>query len=304
MIIVLGLFQTMVDAQVLRPKTICKLPKEIRESSGLVVLNDSIFITHNDGGNLPQLFQLKSDGIFTLQIFSSLKNHDWEEACMMNNELLIGDFGNNCNCRNNLSVLRFKMLMDSSGKILFQPDGDCHFHFSDQKNFPPSKSNFNFDCEAMCVVNGELFLFSKNMSMPSDGFTKIYRLNPFTDSTEALLVDSMYLNAPVTGACSIANTDSVLLMSYFGLFECNVNNQDHFSLYKSFTWNHFSQKEAIAVSENQIYLTDEKHFGGKLYHLSIDQLNKNSHSKKILHHSFRLIIQHLKFYAAKRLMHI
>ena len=75
MIIVLALFQSMVNAQVLRPKTICKLPNEISESSGLVVLNDSIFITHNDSGNLPQLVQFKSDGIFTLQIFLKYKSY-------------------------------------------------------------------------------------------------------------------------------------------------------------------------------------------------------------------------------------
>lgn len=255
-------------AQTIKPQKLQKLPPEISESSGLVFLNDSILISHNDGGNNATIFLLKWKQPMVQINFPEFRNHDWEEACMMNNQLLIGDFGNNCNCRHNLSVLRFDTVHVNS-EISFIPDGRCAFSFSDQTEFPPSESNFNFDCEAMTTVAVKLFLFSKNNSDHGSGFTKMYLLDEQKDSSMAMLTDSFYLNAPITAACNITGTDTVLLMSYFGLYVGTIDTENQFQLFGTLGWNRLTQKEAICYSdEGIIFLTDEKHFnGGNLYAL-------------------------------------
>ncbi len=85
-----------------------KLPKSIEESSGLILYNDTLFITHNDSGDKPILYfiNLKGDLIHQITISNAI-NDDWEEITKdEQGNIYIGDFGNNLNKRKNLTIYK------------------------------------------------------------------------------------------------------------------------------------------------------------------------------------------------------
>lgn len=88
------------------------------------------------------------------------------------------------------------------------------FRYPDQKQFPPSSGNMNFDMEASFYKGGYLYMFSKSR-VPERRYTKIYKLpvNPSKKEVEANLLDSLNIKTMITGA-TLSPIGNVLLMSY------------------------------------------------------------------------------------------
>ena len=98
------------------------------------------------------------------------------------------------------------------------PIAKITFHYPDQKQFPPQPSNWNFECEAFFFRNDSIYLFSKNLSNPNDGYTKMYRLPDKQGAYTAELIDSFYLNEPVTSADISPDGKTIVLLTYFSLW--------------------------------------------------------------------------------------
>ena len=285
MLVFITSFSTNSQGQNIKPYKIYSLPLNVDESSGLIFINENLLVTHNDSRNPADLYFLESNGKSYSQHFPELVNHDWEEACYRFPDLYVGDFGNNCNCRQDLSVLHFVQYTDSTGKILFEFKNKISFNYSDQTNFPPGKSNFNFDCEAMILQNNSLVLFSKNKSIQGTGFTKIYSLDLNQTSTTAHLLDSIFTKEAITAAAVSNSGDTILLMGYFSLINLKVmDSVDYkFDFINQFFWKTLTQKEAICIgTNNQIFMTDERHgVGGNLYTLSWQTLQQHMMSNQV-----------------------
>src|SRR3989338_305548 len=72
-----------------------QLPKELKEDSGWVFVNDTTLIAHNDGGNEAILYVLNLD-------FEALPTDG-------KTHLYLGDFGNNNNDRPDLAVYKLNI---------------------------------------------------------------------------------------------------------------------------------------------------------------------------------------------------
>ncbi len=141
----------------------------VRESSALA-LHNGIIYTHNDSGGEAEIYSFNADQpekISTHKI-DGTKNIDWEDICIGNNTLYIGEFGNNNGNRKDLCVYPVD-IRETQWKTL-EP---IYFRYSDQKDFDEQKLQHNFDCEAMCFVAGNLWLFTKNWE---DGKSRVYTL--------------------------------------------------------------------------------------------------------------------------------
>ena len=255
-------------------EVVTPLPSEIHESSGLIAISDSLFITHNDGGNSPTLYVVDRMGDIVRKVhINGVSNIDWEDlAVTADGAILVGDFGNNAQNRKDLSILKLPAYAGWSSDTLSAVK--IPFSFGDQAAFPPPVSNRNYDCEAMACQGDSVFLFSKNWNDPFDGYTKMYggKLNG----------DSLGIMNPVD---SFKTGDSRLLHS---VTSADIRNGKLFLLYANGCWsfdvskgvgftsptlisfNHFSQKEAISVFGNTIYITDESTLGfGNLYQYNV-----------------------------------
>ncbi|MBX7093114.1 MAG: hypothetical protein K1X56_00210 [Flavobacteriales bacterium] len=261
-----------IQAQQLEPDSTYSIPDNLKETSGLAHFGPH-FISINDSGNPNLVIEMDHQGKFvkTYTIEKS-KNSDWEDICTdPQNNIYIGDFGNNGNKRTNLCIYKFQL-----GTERIYAD-KIDFKYSDQKSFPPAESNKNFDCEAFFWHNGKLFLFSKNNESPFSGYTKLYELSDKPGVKEAKLLDSLYLGKggffehAVTAASIDRRTGMVALLTYQHLYLLYDYEGDDFFSGKMlhFPMGILRQREAILFDDKgDLWGTEEKRMaiGGNLYH--------------------------------------
>jgi hypothetical protein len=149
---------------------IATLPDELNETSGIVIASDSSYFVHNDSGKKPRIYEIsnRSGNIVHETRFHDLKNHDWEEIARDENNLYIGDFGNNLGTRDNLKIYIIPLNRMHEDEV--EEISVLKFTYPGYK---ASGGRHNFDCEAMIAAGDSLYLFSKNRG---DLGTDVYRL--------------------------------------------------------------------------------------------------------------------------------
>ncbi|MDX1446629.1 hypothetical protein [Lishizhenia sp.] len=245
----------------LAQEAIVKLPTFINESSGLLCIGDSVFITHNDSGNKSELYVLNFKGelVNTCKI-EQAHNKDWEDLCLVDDSLIyIADIGNNNNTRKDLKLYIVplkEVLQETQSKA----DSIC-FHYPDQKDFPPNAQQKYYDAEGICYYQNKIWIFTKNATKPFDGISKVYSLpkkaGTYTASSCAplKLKASSWMEDCITSVCLKANHLFVLTYSKIYIYEL-VNGE---LIWKNTRLlNRFGLWEAIDVSKNTIYLSEEK----------------------------------------------
>lgn len=237
-----------------------KFPDIMSESSGLAYLSSSQIYTHPDSGNDPVLFLfsfINENVRFRKEIpLPFIENIDWEDLAMddMGN-LYIGDFGNNANNRDNLSI----HVLDSNLNF----DRTIKYRYPDQSEFPPNeKENFNYDCEAFFWMNEKLYFFTKNIKNP---YTRVYEMDLLHEN-QVNLIDSIYLNSPITAADVRSDGREAVLLSYGKLFFIDIspeNSPPTFAHGYCKKFRNSGQSEAIAyINDNKVMITNEN---GKVF---------------------------------------
>ncbi len=199
-----------------------KLPKTLKEISGLAPLNDSTLIAINDSGNQAVVYLINTKGeLIKTIIITDAKNIDWETLAQGSEYLFIGDVGNNRNQRTNLTI--YKVKIDRLIKNDTVKAESIVFSYKNQQEFPPDKKNFIFDCEAMYFKKDTLYLISKIKCRPWDDSINVYQL-PVNVSHYKLspykkiyIGGKKYFKDAVTGA-SFTQKDSLIILTYKHLF--------------------------------------------------------------------------------------
>lgn len=190
-----------------RIQKIGRLAEEIRESSGLALLNGGTLVTHGDSGNPPRLFFTDAQGALLRSQQLPLRNRDWESLAQSGDSLLfVGDFGNNANKRRDLRVYCLRRRGQT-----FHCFDSLLFAFPDQQAFPPPKERKNFDCEAFFYHQSRLWFFSKNRG---EGPVKVYRSHGISGRDTLELVDRFSAKGPITGAALHPSQQRIALSSY------------------------------------------------------------------------------------------
>lgn len=258
-------------------KKIANLPKSIAESSGLIMYNDTLFITHNDSGDKPILYFVNLQGklIHQVAILNAI-NKDWEELTKdEKGNIYIGDIGNNQNKRKDLSI--YKISSENLLKITHTVAKLITFSYPDQTAFPPSDSLLNFDAEAMCFYHDSIWIFTKCRAIPFHGNSFIYSLpcepGNYTATAKGKLFigDNGFAKDAVTGA-TFGNS-SLYLNTYNRIVVYELKNKS-FQFNKMIATTPYSQKEAITISNDHstLFLTDEVQKiigGGKIYKINL-----------------------------------
>jgi len=242
------------------------LPLLIFESSGIIVINDNEFWTHEDSGNSKNLYCLDTTGqiIRTLKI-GNARNVDWEDIATDNQgRIYVADAGNNNSRRTNLVVYRIPDPATIPGNTV---DAETiRFVFEDQTQFPPPRTGRNFDIEAIIWHDDSLFLFTRNRSTPFNGYSKMYVLPAHPGQYTAMLIDSVFIG-PEAGSDRISSTDihpktgELVLLTptkivSFGNYPANSffrgERRDYIFTVPP------GQNEGIAfVTPNRLYMTEE-----------------------------------------------
>jgi hypothetical protein len=253
-------------------KVIGEVPMKIKEISGLVFINDSVLVGHNDGGNSPKLFFLSLSGKILHEVkIDNAKNEDWEDITFDGEDFLyIGDIGNNLNKRKDLCIYKvsLKEAINSekvNAEVLL-------FNYPNQTSFPPNDADLHYDAEALCFYKDSLYIFTKCRAEPWDGNSYVYSLAINKSEQQANFLNKFYVGKSgwwqdaITGADIQGNY--CYLTTYNRLMVYHIENGrllfDHRIYMKPIT-----QKEAIAVnSQGKMIVADERQTalgGGFLY---------------------------------------
>ena len=253
-----------------------ELPKELNEASGIEQLNDSVFISINDGGNKAIIYLINHRGELLKKIkVKGAKNKDWEELTRDENHLYIGDFGNNKNKRKTLAILKIK-ITDIEIMDTVIPE-KIYFNYADQINFPPDKQHFDFDAEAMFCRGDSLVILTKTNSDPWKGATSFNSISKkpgaysLKKSRELYMGENGWLIDAVTAADYCQEKLYILTYNRILIFKYAKNK---LILKKEHLFAKYSQKEGLLITgPNKVVVVDEKTDflgGGKLYTIKIN----------------------------------
>lgn len=208
-------------------QTKIRLPKELKEVSGLTIDDRGTLWWHNDGNNGPLLFQTDTLGnLLDKRAFPYGYNEDWEDITQDSSGwFYIGDFGNNLQDRQDLTIYKYHF-GNSATQVI-------RFRYEDQNAFPP-KDGASFDCEAFFWHQGTLFLFTKDRLRSNNWITRLYTLRDKGIEQTALLRDSLLLSKRVVTAAAIHTpSKQIALLTY--RFQKILGIFPHFSC-SIFTW--------------------------------------------------------------------
>lgn len=256
------------------------LPKKLKEVSGITLSQDSNTIwAIEDQGNKNVIYGVDRKGNLTSDVLvENAENHDWEDITKdAAGNIYIGDFGNNENNRQNLSILKVD-LKDASQKST-KVTQTTTFHYEGQTEFPPKKSNWLYDCEAFVEMNGNFYLFTKNRSKGFDGTFLVFQVPNKAGDFEAKLIgklklDGGYSDAAITSATINSTKDKIVLLNHKNIQILTGFSANDFSKTKieKVSLNHNSQKEAIVFADDKtLLIADEKDGkeGGNVYQFSL-----------------------------------
>ncbi len=236
------------------------LPVELKEASGLELLNDSTFIAINDGGNKAELFLLNLDGSLQRKVtVLKEKNHDWEDLTSDGEFLYIADFGNNNNTRKNLRVLKVNIEDITTKKEVVAEK--IYFNYIEQVSFPPKKEEMNFDAEAIVCIGDSLLILTKTNTVPWTGKSQLYYLSKtpgiysIKKSGELFIGSNGWYIDAITAADYLDN--KLVVTTYNRLLTFNFAN-NNVKLIKKLSFSELTQKEGVLFkSADEVFIVDE-----------------------------------------------
>lgn len=259
-------------------KTEFSLPKKLKEVSGIALSQDQKTIwAIEDAGNKNVVYGLNRQGELVNDVLvENSENNDWEDITKDTaGNIYIGDFGNNENDRQNLSILKLDLKSDSqrSTKVI----QTTKFHYEGQTEFPPKKSNLLYDCEAFVEKDGSFYLFTKNRSKGFDGAFLVFQIPNKEGDFEAKLIGKLkleggYNDAAITSA-AINSKNEIVLLTHKNIHILSGFTANDFNSAKiqKIPLNHNSQKEAVVfIDDKTLLIADEKDKkeGGNVYKFS------------------------------------
>ncbi len=263
-----------VFAQTVAVTELTGLSANVEETSGLLYLDGKV-ITHNDSGNAPELYEVDSvSGAITRTIvISNATNVDWEDLCVDDTCIYIGDFGNNQGTRTNLCIYRVRIAdFLSSNSIVADT---LTFSYADQTDFT-ANANTNFDAEAFFAMGDSLYIFSKNWGNLQ---SKVYALPKNAKGYSCENSATIPVNGLVTSADYLASKNEVMLVGYSTL-SCFAGKIQNFvgTDFSTGTLNiqpltlnaglSYQVEGVVWKNETQLYISAEKFTYGGIISLS------------------------------------
>ncbi len=262
---------------------IAATPIGLTESSGLINLNGNLW-THNDSGMGSKIFKIDSLGnVLQTVTYKNLRNVDWEAFAQDGDYVYVGDFGNNYGNRKDQTIYKIPK------SKMTDPNADpekIQFSFADQTDFSIRPQNHSFDMEAMVVINGKIYLFSKDWR---NFTTTVYKLTNEPGNHQLQKLQTLDSKCVVTDATYNPISGEIILTGYntqlTPYFIRVEKNEDNFTLIdRQQLSDQSSQIEAItyyksAKGKHMYYLTseavsvsidvDEATVSGAIYKLTI-----------------------------------
>jgi WD40 repeat protein len=261
-------------------KELYSLPKKLKEVSGITYFpKNNLIYTLEDSGNKNAIYALNSDGKLAKTItITNATNVDWEDITKdKNDNIYIGDFGNNDNERKDLCI--YKVAKNELDKDMAVAEYKVSFSYPEQTEFPPKKKEMFYDVEGFFEHGNYFYLFTKNRSKNFDGTVFIYKILNAAGIQKATRIGEFktcdnYNHCVLTSATISPDGKKVVVLSHdkIVLFKDFKGDLFHKGTQTEIKLDHFSQKEAIVFKDNStLLIADEKtnKVGGNVYEFKL-----------------------------------
>ena len=228
----------------------------IRESSGVVPSRqfEDVYWTLNDSGNPAALYATKLNGEFIQEIsVQGSQNFDWEALGIDDqNQLWIGEIGNNSRLRTDLKVV-----------VVAEPNPFEDTTAEVIASYPYQYPNENVDAEGLFIANGVPYIVSKEQER-----AVLYRLPALEADTQQVLerVGEFTGAKWVTGAGLSVDGTRLAVCTYDALWVYHGTANDLAHMIQDTPWHlpHNFFGEAVCFDGYDLVLTNEAR---DLYHL-------------------------------------
>ncbi|MCH8546145.1 MAG: hypothetical protein LAT54_05380 [Cryomorphaceae bacterium] len=258
------LFNQSVQGQKIIPEVVCMLPDEIRENSGMVVLNDSLILFHNDSGHEPCVYLVDDQcKLLKKSCITNAQNTDWEDATIdAKGNIYIADMGNNKNNRKTVHIYKFHQdqLADELTEITAE-----RIEVTYSAEFPAI--DLMYDVESIYWHNDSLYFLSKNRRVPFDGISWIFAVPDKAGIYKNISpIDSISIPGISRYTSWVTSVDyesasGVLLVLGQNKITAFSKSEFDYAPWRGeqtlISFDHFSQKEAIAFGNAYVYISDE-----------------------------------------------
>ncbi len=177
------------------------------------------FLMLNDSGGKPEIYEVSKNGeLISTRPVPGAVNRDWEEITAdPAGNVYIGDFGNNGNSRQDLTIYKYAGGASAGTaaprKITFRYE---------RQTFEPGEKK-EYDCEAFFWANDSLYLFTKSWETGIRA-CRMYVLPDRPGDYEVAPRDEVFLKAQITGAAISPDKSRFALISYGKIFLFNITN--------------------------------------------------------------------------------
>ena len=238
----------------------------LSQIGGTIVWNDTLWAINDHSG--PYIYALDSSGSAspvvkrTVQIDGATVI-DWEEIAQDANYIYIGDFGNNVDGnRTDLKIYKISKI-DVQRNSVVTPQ-IINFSYSGQTiTSGNSINNTNYDCECFLVINGKIYLFTKEWLSMGTSVYEIPSNNPGTYT--ATKINTYPTAGLITGGDILVNDKIIALVGYttnyerffYLLYDYTGTNFFGGNVRKITLYNTFKTEAVSFKNSNSIYLGSE-----------------------------------------------
>ncbi|MBO6794948.1 MAG: hypothetical protein JJ895_13640 [Balneolaceae bacterium] len=244
------------------------------EVSGIIKSQklEGVFWVHGDSGTPDKIYAINVDGELIAgddyrgAEVKGAGNSDWEDmAYSASGNLIIGEIGNNCECRDDLKVIVIEEPSPEDDEV--DVIAEYYFSYPKRNDLLGKLMRSNYNAEAIFEFGGEIYILTKQSSK-----TMLFHLeNPQNQQQHELtLIESMETEHYVTAADISPDQKYLAVLTYDQIMVFEPTGDQFFSsTYKTAFLENTKQIESVTFDGDDLIIAEEE---GQLYRVSMSDL--------------------------------
>ena len=249
-------------------------PPARNEVSGIIKSQklEGVFWVHGDSGTPDKIYAINSDGdLFAGDDYRGAEvigagNTDWEDmAYSASGTILIGEIGNNCECRDDLKVIVIEEPSPDDDEV--DVIAEYYITYPKRNDLMGKLLRSNYNAEAIFEFGGEIYILTKQSSK-----TMLFHLeNPQNQQTHELtLIETMETEHYVTAADISPDQKYLAVLTYDQIMVFEPTEDQFFSAtYKTAFLDNTEQIESVTFDGQDLIIAEEE---GQLYRVPMSDL--------------------------------
>lgn len=231
---------------------------------------ENVYWIHGDSGTKNRIYAINEDGEVLPDIenlgfeLKGIQNKDWEDIAIgEDGTIFVADLGNNCNCREDLSIIEISNFSHNEAEIVEMKTYEVYYEM--QEGFLNKFLNYTLNTEALFIKDDDFYVLSKRHKGKDTGLFKLSSRDS-NKKNKFELVKTVHFDDKVTAADFAHNKLAVLTASSLWIFEQNETPDLFDGNVQRFTFKADQVESVTFMNADMVLIAEEK---GNLYKVNI-----------------------------------